>query len=237
MKPLKKLHQRRKSEQSEKIEAERRKAEEERQRFETMPAWKKQLIFKKKAKSAENLFFGCDSKNVEYETPGDKVERRSESIQRENIEVDSEDFNGLNDENGSGVSENKNCDEGIIYDQVEYPVDANEESKQNENGELKYIANGDDPVEDLDKNDGEEIVVSIKVDEMSDDGDEEPEVSEDENDNYESDEAKESEESQILSDDENEDGRCYELDENGMGETGKMQIDGSEQENEEVNGQ
>ncbi|XP_028401465.1 myb-like protein X [Dendronephthya gigantea] len=233
MKPLKKLHQRRKSEQSEKIEAERRKAEEERQRFEAMPAWKKQLIYKKKAKSAENLFSGCDSKNVEYDTnSGDRVKEKAESTQGENSEVDAENVNGVNDENGNGISENENCDDGITNGQVETPVDENE---QPENDELKDTGNGDDhvEVEDLDKNYSEAVEVGL-VDEVSDDGDQEPGVSEEENYYDESDEARESEESQILSDDENE-VQCLELDENETVENEEKQMDGSEQENEEIN--
>ena len=244
MRPLKKLHQRRKSEQSEKEEAERRKAEEERQRFEAMPAWKKQLIYKKRAKSAENLLSGCDVKNLnisetkELETVNSECNAKEEPVANGEVTAESvAETNGADDTNENGITDHEKCDEDTASEEVEKSVDEIEKDEHDkENGEVEDAGDDDEQAEDLHGNEDIE-----KIYEMADsvDSDEKVDIGDEENENHDelatesSHNSSAGEVSPAVPDDKEEE--SVELDEDEPKETGEQQVEGSTAELENNN--
>ena len=193
MRPLKKLHQRRKSEQSEKEAAERRKAEEERQRFEEMPAWKKQLIFKKRAKSADNLLAERDVKNLnisETKREAESVNSECKTIEKpvENSEVNAESdagANGVDLDKENGISDQEKCDEDTANQELQTSTDVieKEDEEEKENGEAENTGDDSELAADLDGN--EDYVEIAKIDDVGDTvSSEQKESSDEENGNH-----------------------------------------------------
>ena len=168
MKPLKKLHQRRKSEQEEKEEAERRKAEEERQRFEALPAWKKQLIYKKRAKSAENLLVGSSIKNIDKsQTEHLGNANNTECKAKENTENDGEvevepetKFNVTNDCDEDGTSNDKPEDEDTVDDEVKASGEEREDEDDKQNGAVEDSTADDEQPVELNESENKNIEVA-----------------------------------------------------------------------------
>jgi hypothetical protein len=193
MRPLKKLHQRRKSEQSEKEAAERRKAEEERQRFEEMPAWKKQLIFKKRAKSADNLLAERDVKNLnisETKREAESVNSECKTIEKpvENSEVNAESdagANGVDLDKENGISDQEKCDEDTANQELQTSTDVieKEDEEEKENGGVENTGDDSELAADLDGN--EDYVEIAKIDDVGDTvSSEQKELSDEENGNH-----------------------------------------------------
>jgi hypothetical protein len=193
MRPLKKLHQRRKSEQSEKEAAERRKAEEERQRFEAMPAWKKQLIFKKRAKSADNLLAERDVKNLNISETKQEVESvnsECKTIEKsvENSEVNAESdagANGVDHDKENGISDQEKCDEDTANQELQTSTDVieKEDEEEKENGGVENTGDDSELAADLDGN--EDYVEIDKIDDVGDTvSSEQKELSDEENGNH-----------------------------------------------------
>ena len=228
MRPLKKLHQRRKSEQSEKEEAKRRKAEEERQRFQAMPAWKKQLIYKKRAKSADNLLAGCDVKNFNIsedqksKTVNSKCEGNKETVEKNEVNAESDaGTNGI--DHGNEISDLKQCDEDIASKEVETSADKIEkEDEQNQEGEEDE--DDGEQVVDLDGNEGEIAEGDTEDSEQKEDISDE----EDENDHNESaiESSQNSSEANLTIRDDNEE-ENLELDEDARSENEEKQVEAS----------
>jgi hypothetical protein len=236
MKPLKKLHQRRKSEQSEKEEAERRKAEEEKQRFEAMPAWKKQLIFKKRAKSADNLLAGCDVKSLDKSETKELEIVNSECKAKEKIENGEVNLesdagtNGVDDGNKNGISDNEKLDDETSIDEIE-----KEGARDEENEEVEDTGDDSEQAVDCDKNEGGEI--AQKIDEVGQDNvdsDEKVDISSEEIKDHDdelqielSDNSSEGELSPAVPNDNEDESPLLEPDEDGAKETGEQQVEGS----------
>ncbi|CAB4034240.1 Hypothetical predicted protein [Paramuricea clavata] len=232
MKPLKKLHQRRKSEQSEKEEAERRKAEEEKQRFEALPAWKKQLIFKKRAKSADNLLAGCDVKSLDKSETKELEIVNSECKAKEKIENGEVNLesdagtNGVDDGNENGISDNEKLDYETSIDEIEKEGEHDEE-----NEEVEDTGDDSEQAVDFDKNEGEEIEIAQKIDEV--DGDQKVNISEEIEDHDDelqiesSDNSSEGELSPAVPNDNEDESQLLEPDEDEAKETGEQQVEES----------
>lgn len=245
MKPLKQLHQRRKSEQSEKEKAERRKAEEERQRFEAMPAWKKQLIYKKRAKSAENLLTGSSVKD-----PNKSETKASDAVNSEcngNVpmkpvekgEINAKCHAGTDDDSENSNSDKKNHEEHAVGHEVETSGD--EIENKPEKNEVED--SGDDhKTEEVDESEGEETELAEKIGEVNNNlDDDETDVNEGENDNHNVELAIESSQNKSKEGPQNtsecQDGadmsdnekmiQCIDPDEGGSEESGEEQVDGS----------
>ena len=247
MKPLKKLHQRRKSEQSEKEDTERRRAEEERQRFETMPAWKKQLVYKKRAKSAENLLTGSnvndpnrsETKVLDAATSECNGNVTKKPVKNSEVNVETIADNVRNDDSNAGNKQHKEEAMAHKVDEVE-----NEEERE----ENEHV--GDDEkklAELLSENEQNELAKKIDVnDNLESD---ESEVKDAENGNCDEDDNKhedeltiessenksegedspqnksECEDSLTIPDDNEEMIQCLDADEGGSEETGGQQVD------------
>ena len=250
MKPLKKLHQRRKSEQSEKEEAERRKKEEERQRFEAMPAWKKQLVYKKRAKSAENLLARSNVEDPNKSETKASDEGNSECngnapkepIEKDEINAESHARTAaVNVHSENSNSDNKKHNEDAVGHKVE-TSDDEIENKPEKNVEVGD--SGDDhKEEEVDESEGEETEHAEKIDGVNDTLDiDEKNVNKEENDNHDefaiesSENTSEGEESPqntsecqdspVISDDSEDMMQCLDP-EDGSKESGEQQVDGS----------
>jgi hypothetical protein len=245
MRPLKKLHQRRKSEQSEKEAAERRKAEEERQRFEAMPAWKKQLIFKKRAKSADNLLAERDVKNLnisETKREAESVNSECKTIEKpvENSEVNAESdagANGVDLDKENGISDKEKCDEDTANQELQTSTDVieKEDEEEKENGGVENTGDDSELAADLDGN--EDYVEIDKIDDVGDTvSSEQKELSDEENGNHDEsavetpDSSGESDVSPAIPDDSEEN---LELDEDD--ESAEQQVEASSEPTEEEN--
>ena len=249
MKPLKTLHQRRKSEQSEKEDAERRKAEEERQRFEAMPAWKKQLVYKKRAKSAENLLTGShvndpnksETKVLEAASSECNGNATKKPVKNGEVNVETIADDVGNDDNNA---DNKQHDQEAMAHKVD-EVENEDEREENEHV-------GDDEkklAELLSEKENEENELAEKIDADDNLESDESEVKDAENGNCDEDNNKhedeltiessenksegedsphntrQCEDSLAIPDDNEEMIQCLDADEGGSEETGGQQVD------------
>ena len=135
-KPLIKLHARRKSENSEKEEMERKRVEEEEKRFKALPAWKQQLILKKKSKGLDNDQGKGQRRNsdVSNELEVAKIENLAE-FGKESADINDQ-VEGVN--NNEEINENDwqtEMDDGTDEMNGDVEVEVEEEGKDNQKDE------------------------------------------------------------------------------------------------------